>query len=160
MTWSDGTAPWAQIALRKVQVSASHATATHADPDLAGTGLRILALDPAQRADVNRPGVIDNPSFHEPIIALRRGLPQCGLGKPWVARRPVRLRGGNSQQTGHRAKRMPSIGAARHFRPRIHLTSSAAATYRDLLDLLARHRLYGSNSTTAAGTTHHAGTDA
>jgi len=77
-----------------------------------------------------------------------------------VARRPVRLRGGKlTTDRAPRQKNAPVWRRAPLPGPRIHLTSSAAATYRDLLDLLARHRLYGSNSTTAAGTTHHAGTD-
>jgi hypothetical protein len=71
-----------------------------------------------------------------------------------MVRRPVRLRGGFSQQTGHRAKRMPSSCGARY----IGVTRSAHEGGG--FDLLARQRLYGNKIRTAAGTTHQAGTDA
>ena len=65
--------------------------------------------------------------------------------------------GGNLTQTGRCGKRMHSFGAARHIR-----TAHSGHDFGGCGDfgLLARHRLYGSKTTTATGTTHHEETDA
>jgi hypothetical protein len=126
-----------------MQIGAADTAATDADPDLSGTGRRHIAGDPAQRSVVNRGGVVDNPSFHATIIPRRNDDAAPGLPP------------GGKLTTG-RALRKKECSP---FAPRATSGSHARHDFGDFARL-ARHRLYGSKTTTAAGTTHHAVTDA
>jgi hypothetical protein len=55
-----------QVTFGEVQVGTANAAAAHPDPNLSGTGLRLISLNPAERALVNRCAPFHNPGSHVP----------------------------------------------------------------------------------------------